>query len=413
MSLFSYLALDAHGVETRGSLEAHDQREARAALRSQRLRPVLLVLGELPQAQTLRERLALGLQPLLPRSWLPVRRSDLGTLFRQLALMLRAGHALVQALDTAARLSVKHRMRELVQELARALRGGQSLSQAMAGVGRPVDTLVVQLVASAEAAGELDLVFEQLADDLDRKRELTRQLVNTMMYPLIVLVMAIGVFAFLAVSVIPRFASFVQARGRGVPPEAQLLLDLASWVEHWGPALAVALLGLLLALVLLRRLAAARRVMDRLALATPLVGGLLRDAGMTRLSWTMGMLVRSGTTALESLRVARRVVGNSVYVAALEEAEHRLLAGRSLAKALEQGSMPLLLRHMVAVGEGTGQLDAVLDAVAEHFRKSLQARIKLVTSLVEPALLLLVGAVVGSVYYTFFKTLMSAGGRAA
>ncbi|MFT3822170.1 MAG: type II secretion system F family protein [Rubrivivax sp.] len=411
MSLFSYVALDANGVEIRGALEARDQREARSALRTQRLRPVLLVEGELPEARSLAERALAWVEPLLPRAWMPMRRADLAALFRQLALMLRAGHALAQALDAAARLTVKHQVRGAVEGLARQLRGGQSLSQAMAAAGRPFDQLVVQLVASAEASGELDMVFERLADDLERKRELARQLINTMMYPVIVLLMAIGVFVFLAVSVVPRFAAFVQARGRDIPREARLLLEASAWFERWGLWLAAAIVALLLGIALLRLLSAPRRVMDRIALATPLVGGLLRDAGMTRLAWTMGMLVRSGTTVLESLRVARRVVGNAVYVAALEEAEHRLLAGRSLAKALEQRVMPLLLRHMVAVGEGTGQLDTVLDAVAGHFRKSLEARIKLVTSLVEPALLLIVGGVVGSVYYTFFKTLMSAGGR--
>lgn len=413
MNVFSYLALDAHGVEVRGSLQARDEREARAALRTQRLRPLQLVQGELPQPRHLGERLAQGLEPLRPRAWLPLRRADLAALFRQLALMLRAGHTLAQALDMAARLSVKRQARLMVQELAQQLRGGQSLSQAMSQRGAPFDTLVVQLVASAETAGELDRVFERLADDLERKRELTRQLVNTLMYPVIVLLTAIGVFVFLAVSVVPRFASFVQARGRDVPVEARTLLQVSAWFEQWGLWLGAALFAALLGLLLLRLLPAPRRLLDRVALHTPLLGGLLRDAAMTRLTWTMALLVRSGTTVLQSLRAARRVMGNSAYVQALEEAEHRLLAGRSLARALDQRIVPLLLRHMVAVGEGTGQLEHVLDAVAEHFRKSLESRIKLVTTLVEPALLLLVGGVVGSVYYTFFKTLMSAGGRGA
>lgn len=413
MTWYSYVALDAHGVEVRGGLEARDEREARGALRSQRLRPITLVEGELPAGGNALSRLVAASAWLLPRSWLPVRGADLAGLFRQLSLMLRAGHALAQALDTASRLTIKLRMRALVQGLAGRLRGGQSLSQAMESHGAPFDDLVVQLVASAEASGELDRVFERLADDLERKRELTRQVLNTMMYPLIVLLMAGGVLWFLAVSVVPRFASFIQARGRAVPREAQMLLEVSTWIGEWGGWLVLGLAAAVVGLLVARRLPAVRTATDRALLWLPLAGGLVRDANMTRLAWTMGLLVRSGTTALDSLRVVRRVVGNRVYALALDEAEHRLLAGRSLARALEQACMPLLLRHMVAVGEGTGQLDSVLDAVAEHFRQSLQARIKLVTSLIEPLLLLFVGGVVGGVYYTFFKTLMSIGGRGA
>ncbi|MBK1616533.1 hypothetical protein CKO44_24125 [Rubrivivax gelatinosus] len=410
MSLFGYLALDAHGVEQRGEIDARDERDARTQLRALRLRPIVLAAGALPEAQSAAERLAAAFEPLLPRAWMPTRRADLATLLRQLALMLRAGHTLVQALDAAGRLAVKHSLRGHVGALAAGLRGGQPLSQAMAARGRPFTPLMVQLTASAEASGELDLVCERMALDLERQGELRRQVLSTMLYPSLVLAMAVGVFAFLAVSVVPRFAAFIEGRGNRVPAEAQLLMDLAAGFSIWAPWAGAALAAFVLGLWGVTQFERGRRVVDRVLLALPLVGGAIRDATMTRVAWTMSLLIKSGATALESLRIVRRIAGNRVYVAVFEEAEHRLLAGRSLARALEQRPVPLLLRHMVAVGEGTGQLDSVLDAVAAHFRSRLDARIKLMTGLIEPALLLVVGGVVGFVYYTFFKTVMSIGG---
>ncbi len=410
MTVFSYVALDTQGVEIRGELDVRDDREARVQLRAQRLRPLTLVEGSLPEDMTWGDRLFAAIEPVMPRAWMPVRSPDLALLFQQLSLMLRSGHALAQALDTAARLTVKHRMREMVADLAHRLRGGQSLSQAMESHGRPFTVLMVQLTSSAEASGELDMVFDRLASDLERKAELKRQTLTTMLYPSIVLLMAIGVFAFLAVSVVPRFASFIEGRGRKIPREAQMLLDLSSWLQQWGAWLAAALTVGLVVLVFAWHWRRTRPALDRTLLVLPLVKGIVRDANMTRTAWTMAMLIKSGATALESLRVVKRVVGNHVYTACFDEAEHRLLAGRSLAKALDQRPIPYLMRHMVAVGESTGQLDVVLDAVAEHYRKSLDARVRLMTSMIEPVLLLFVGAVVGSVYYTFFKTLMSAGG---
>lgn len=410
MSTFGYIALDAAGVEQRGSLEARDEREARTQLRAQRLRPVTLVLGALTDDMTLGQQIWAAVEWLMPRAWMPVRGGDLAALFRQLSLMLRSGHALAQALDLSQRLQIKHSARALVGDLAHALRGGKSLSQAMATRGNPFSTMMIQLTASAEQAGEMDLVFERMADDLERKRDLKRQVINTMMYPVIVLLMAIGVFVFLAVSVVPRFATFIEGRGRRIPAEAQFLLDMSAWMAEWGGWLGMAALALLALLIAAWWWSPTRRWLDRLLLVLPVTSGLVRDSNMTQVAWTLSLLVRSGTTALDSLRVARRVSSNQVYVDVFEEAEHRLLSGQSLAKSLEQRPMPALFRHMVAVGEGTGQLDLVLDSVAQHFRSALEARIKLVTTMIEPVLLLIVGGVVGFVYYTFFKTLMSAGG---
>jgi len=410
MNQFSYIALDAHGVEQRGSLEARDEREARTQLRAQRLRPLTLVVGVLADDMTLGQQLWSAIEWLMPRAWMPARTGDLAALFRQLSLMLRSGHALAQALDLSQRLQLKHSMRALVANLAHALRGGQTLSQSMGERGRPFTTMMVQLTASAERAGEMDLVFERMADDLERKRDLKRQVINTMMYPVIVLMMAVGVFVFLAVSVVPRFASFIEGRGRRIPAEAQFLLDLSAWMQQWGAWLGMAVLAVFVLLALAWWWPPTRRWLDRLVLASPVVSGLVRDSNMTQIAWTLSLLLRSGTTALDALRVARRVASNRVYAGVFEEAEHRLLSGQSLARSLEQRPMPALFRHMVAVGEGTGQLDLVLESVAQHFRSALEARIKLVTTMIEPALLIVVGSVVGFVYYTFFKTLMSAGG---
>jgi type IV pilus assembly protein PilC len=240
--------------------------------------------------------------------------------------------------------------------------------------------------------------------------ELKRQLINSLTYPVIVMLMAVGVFAFLAVSVVPKFASFIESRGRNVPIEALMLMDMSAWVSEWGGWLVLSFLAALGGVLFAYTTVAGRAVIDRVLLMTPILGGAIRDATMAQVAWTMGMLLKSGATAIESLRVVTHVAGNRVFVVAFEEAEGRLLTGKSLAKALNQRVIPHMMRHMVAVGEGTGQIDQVMEAVGEYFRRSLDARIKLMTSLIEPVMLIFVGSVVGFVYYAFFKTIMSAGG---
>lgn len=410
MAVFSYIALDGQGVEQRGELEALDERDARVLLRAQRLRPMRLDAGPLPEDASALEQIFRTVEPVLPRAWMPAGGKDVGMLFRQLSLMLRAGHTLVQSLDAAGRLTVKHRARDLTVGLAGDLRAGKSLSGAMAAAGRPFTPFMVKLTASGELSGDLDQVLERMANDLDRKLELKRQLINSLTYPVIVMLMAVGVFSFLAVSVVPRFASFIESRGRDVPVEAQMLMDMAAWFSAWGAWVGLGFVLAVLAVLFAYRRPLGRAVIDRLLLLLPVLGGAIRDATMAQVAWTLGLLLKSGATAIESLRVVTHVAGNTVFVAAFQEAENRLLTGASLAKSLKQRVIPHMMQHMVAVGEGTGQIDQVMEAVGEYYRKSLDARIKLMASLIEPVLLIFVGAVVGFVYYAFFKTIMSAGG---
>jgi type IV pilus assembly protein PilC len=410
VTVYSYIALDGQGVEQKGELEALDERDARVLLRAQRLRLMRLMEGPLPEDLSPWEQVVHAVEPVMPRTWMPARGKDLALLFRQMSLMLRAGHTLVQSLDAAARLTIKHRVRGLVNGLARALREGKSLSAAMEAAGRPFTPFMVKLTASGEVSGELDVVLDRLANDLDRKMELKRQLINSLTYPVIVLLMAVGVFSFLAVSVVPRFASFIESRGRDVPAEAQMLLDISAWATAWGGWVVLGLLATVGGLLFAYATPRGRGLMDRALLWLPLLGGAIRDATMAQTAWTLGLLLKSGATAIESLRVVTHVAGNRVYVAAFEEAENRLLTGKTLAKSLNQRPIPHMMRHMVEVGEGTGQIDQVMEAVGEYFRKSLDARIKLMASLIEPILLIFVGSVVGFVYYAFFKTIMSAGG---
>jgi type IV pilus assembly protein PilC len=410
MAMYSYIALDGQGVEQKGELDALDERDARVLLRAQRLRLMRLTEGPLPEDMTAWEQAVKLIEQALPRAWMPAKGKDLALLFRQMSLMLRAGHTLVQTLDAAAHLTSKLRARDLISSLAKALREGLSLSAAMQARSRPFTPFMVKLTASGEMSGELDMVLERLANDLDRKMELKRQLINSLTYPLIVMLMAVGVFAFLAVSVVPKFASFIESRGRNVPIEALMLMDMSAWVAEWGGWLALSCLAAIGATLFGYTTVAGRAVIDRALLMTPILGGAIRDATMAQVAWTLGMLLKSGATAIESLRVVTHVAGNRVFVAAFQEAENRLLTGKSLAKSLNQRVIPHMMKHMVAVGEGTGQVDQVMEAVGEYFRKSLDARIKLMTSMIEPVMLIFVGAVVGFVYYAFFKTIMSAGG---
>jgi type IV pilus assembly protein PilC len=411
MATYGFIALDPQGIEQRGEMEALDEREARALLRAQRVRVVHLQEGTLPEEGGLAVRLLEAIAPVLPGSWMPVRPKDLALLFRQVGLMLRAGHTLVHALDACARLTTKLRMRAIVRRLADELRGGRSLSDAMAGTGHPFSNLMVSLVGSGEVSGDLDAVLSRIADDIDRRTDLKRQLVAALTYPSIVLLSAIGVVTFLVGSVIPRFATFLQGRGKQVPAAAQLLLDITAWFSAWGPWLAAALVVAAGAVATVYALPQGRRAIDRGLLFVPVLAGTITAANMAQAAWTLAMLVKSGTTVLASLRVTARIVSNRAYAAAFEEAGERVLGGKSLSHGLKQVVIPHLMRHMAEVGESSGELDQVMEEVGLYYRKELDAKVKLMSAMIEPLLILFVGGIVGFVYFAFFQAVMTVSSR--
>lgn len=411
MALYGYIALDGQGIEQCGEVEARDEREARAQLRSRQLRVVHLQEGALPAEGGWGVRVLEFIAPLLPRSWLPVRGPDLALLFRQLALMLRAGHTLVHALDACARLTPKLRARALVRGLAERLRGGHNLSEAMRLAGRPFTPLMIALVGSGETSGELDTVLGRLADDLERRTELRRQLASALTYPVIVLLAAVGVVTFLVVTVIPRFATYLAGRGKEVPGPAQALLDISAWLTEWGPLVTLGAALAVFALLAARTHALGRRLSDRFVLMIPVVGSTLVAAAMAQAAWTLALLVRSGATVLESLQVSAQVVGNRALGAAFERAGESVLAGRSVSAALSQVIVPPLMRHMAEVGESSGELDTVMEAVGAYYRKELDARVKLLSAMIEPLLILFVGGIVGFVYFAFFQAVMTVSSR--
>lgn len=403
MSQYAYLCLGAQGQELRGQLEAAGEAEARSILKAQGLKVLHLAEGRL--GGNWHEQLGrLG-------HWLSRMRSigtgDLVLFYRQMQLMLRAGHTLLEALTACAHLSSKGRMVDALGRIAAAIQRGSSLSAACSSEKELFNRLAGKLLEAGEASGELDAVFERLAMLLERRGEVRRQLITALVYPGFVLLAAIGVISFLVLSVVPRFATFLTGRGKAIPWAAQTMLDSADWLGQWGWLIGMGVIGLGISLPLLRRIPAARFQIDRLVVRLPVLGGAITSAAMAQATWTFGVLVKSRLTVLEALRTCTQVVANAGFSRAFARAADQVLVGRTLASALDQPALPRLVRHMAAVGEKSGQLDTVMESLGLHYQKELDARVKLLAAMIEPALTVVIGGVVGFVYYAFFQAMLA------
>lgn len=407
MPMFHYLAIDGQGAEVRGAVEAEDPRAAAASLRRQAIyvmqldgRPDRAAEHAGPHAASSRGRMT------RLRRLLPVFARDRIFFLRQTALMIRSGLTLLQSLQVSAEQAWKGRLVAAINRIGSQIHSGKSLSEALRAERRYFTQLDVSLVASAEVSGELEVALERAATHLERRVELRRRLLTSLIYPAIVVMAAVAVSLFLVIKVIPKFATFFENRGTTLPWATQFVVQTSNaFLQYW-PWMAATIAVMLAGVTITYRTEQGRNILDRFALRVPLVGKLLTVAACSQLSKTLAMLLASGVTLLESLRIASGVVGNRAISGCVRGAAEEILKGRDLAGSLRKPVLPNLVPSVVAVGERTGALSQVLEELAEFYDRELQARIRRMSAWIEPALILTIGVLVGFVYFAFIQAVL-------
>jgi type IV pilus assembly protein PilC len=399
MTRFQYTALDAQGFEQSGRIEAENSRAAAQLLRNRGL-----------YATTIRDTAAVSIrsgEDVLAqlRELRSVGTFDLMFFFQQMALMLRSGLPMLEALDTAQMLTNSGRLASAIRRISVAVSSGERLSEALAAEPGIFPHLAVQLVGSAEASGEMDVILERIAEDLDRKADLKRNLLTALMYPSIVVLAAVGVSGFLVVGIIPKMAKFLERKGNALPPATQNLLDLSKFIQQWGWLIVIVLALLAVVLAVAYSRPRGRLLIDRVLLRIPKVGYSLQTASVTQLSWSLAILLKSGVTVLDSLKITAALIPNKAIAAVVEAMQTHILAGRDTASGLQSPLLPKLVPQMIAIGERTGSLDIVLRELGNYYQRELALQIKRLTAMIEPVLTLLIGGMVGYVYYAFFQAL--------
>lgn len=391
MTVFRYRAMDADGRSVEGVLEVDDERAAATLLRQRDL--FVTRLAKSSEAIEGKRR----------RSH--VRSQGIIFLLRELALMTRSGVTLLRALEVCAASGPSRAAADLAASLAGRIRTGQSLSQAME-VDPVFPRLAVRLVESGEATGDLPSVLDRIAGIVERRLSLRRSLLTSLAYPSIVFAVAVGVAVFLVIGIVPKFVGYFMQRGQTLPWTTQALLDTSVWVRENGLVLFAGLALIVIAVALAYATRTGRIALDRAALSVPIAGRLWQAGSFAQITWTLGELLRSGVSLLDSIRITSASVGNRALGEHLGGTADRILAGEPLSRGLTHPLVPPVVPSLVAAGEQSGAMPDVLAELAEFYERDLEQRIKRMSSLVEPVLILIVGSMVGFVYLAFFQALM-------
>ncbi len=409
MPRFAYTAIESGTHrERRGTVESASVESATVLLRARGLAPK--VVDATPDDR--RARPAAGLQGATGGRWRGsiglarrISATQLATCTRRLAMLLRARLPLLRALETLARQEPNPRLRMVLGDLGDRIRAGGTLSDGLRRHPTVFDRLYVSMVKAGEAGGVLDVVLERVAQFQERAVRLRGRLQAAMAYPLVILVVAVGIVSALLVFVVPKFEQIFAGllKGQPLPGLTQAVLTAAGLLrEHaW-------LLGGLGGAVVVGAIALARTPrgavrLDRWRLAVPVLGDVTVKAAVARFARTCGTLLGGGVPILQALAVARETCGNRHLAAALVAVEERARAGEGLAVPLRAtGVFPELVPSMIAVGEETGDLAETLARVADGYDEEVDRAMGTMTALVEPLLIVAMALVVGTLVIALF-----------
>ncbi|MCA9773617.1 MAG: type II secretion system F family protein [Myxococcales bacterium] len=385
MAAFRYVALDRSGREVRGNLDAPDARAVAGMLKERSLFVVSIdAAAEAFLGSSMAGRLAGRQRGAASRNTLgavlPVRTRDRVVFLRQMALMLRSGLTLLQALDVAARQTSKKRLSDAIGRFGQDVRSGRSFAESMRGERGLFSKFVTNVVASAEASGDMDASLDRTAVYLERQAATRTKLLSSMFYPAFVVLAGIVVFVFLVGWVIPKFAKYLTQRGVALPWSTQVLIDVSQFLQSYGVVILGGIGAAVAGLVFMHVNPWGRQKLDRAVLRVPVIGGVLTVAAMAHASRSLSMLLNSGVTLLESLRITARIVNNRAISSRFTDAAERILKGDSLSQSLEHAVIPPMVNHVVAVGERVDGYELVdVDARSATLRKdgrSLVVRMK-------------------------------------
>lgn len=271
--------------------------------------------------------------------------------------------------------------------------------------------IVVNLIVAGETTGDLGSIMERLAIHFEKRAALRAQMINAMIYPCFVVFAAIGVGVFMVVKIIPQFAKFLLGKGKALPPSTQMLIDLSDVIRADGLFIIALLIAIVIALLLFYQTRSGRLAIDMVLLRLPMMGPLQVKASMAQLSWALSILIRSGVTVFDAMKVTSQLLANRVYSDQLQVAAEKILQGQDISRSINHPQIPVLVVQMIAIGEGTGKLDEVLQELGTYYESLLSIAVKRLSAMIEPMMILVIGGMVGFVYYAFFQALFSLVGQ--
>lgn len=394
MRTFVYTAKDSAGKVIQSTVEADNPKAVMEALRNEGFFVVRIVERRKPfNPLVLIERaFKIGLKEL--------------TIFsRQFALLLNAGLTLAEAIDTIEEQTQNSSFRQILHKIKLDIQGGETLNNAMKKHPRAFSPFFVSMVQAGEIGGALDSILDRVAQFYENELDLKHKVKSAMIYPVIILILAMSISLFMLMYIVPQFGAFYEEFSGGeaqLPALTRTMIKFSDWlVNNWGYLLIIPVFILLF--WKFRNSKWGHIVLDPIVLRIPIFGPLARKVAITRFSRTFGTLTASGVPILEALEVAKNTASNNVIQRAIMYVRERIREGETIHAPMKRtGQFPPIVSNLVSVGEEAGNLEEILFKISDYYDAEIDATVRGMASIIEPMMIILIGALVGTIVVSLY-----------
>lgn len=388
MPVYSYKGVDVAGRESKGLIDAESPKAARAKLRKSGVFPTDLNVGG-------DEKISLSGEMNLKARFERVKVEELSIMTRQLSTLIAAGIPVVDALNALTDQSENLKLKTAIIAIRERVTGGSSLADAMAEHSSIFSDLYINMVRAGETSGAMDLVLDRLADFTESQAALKSKVSSAMVYPLILLCVCILVLVIIFTSVIPKITTLFAASKMTLPLLTRILIAISDFLRAFWWLMAGALVIGLIFLRRFQKTPQGRIFFDRNALRLPIFGRLFRMVAVSRFARTLATLLKGGVPLLKAIDIVSAVVNNRIFSEVISQTRTFVSEGQSLAEPLKRSQIfPPMVTHMIAIGEKTGELENMLERVADAYDQQVNTMVGTLTALLEPLLILFMGGVV-------------------
>lgn len=415
MATFTYQALNASGKNQKGTIEAASSEEATQKIKAQGYFPTSVqpvkekkTKGKTGEEVAAKKKKKKGGGSI---SFGGVKPKHLTLFTRQLSTLQDAGLPLLRSLQILESQQKPGKMKSVLSGVCEEVEGGSSLSESMGKFPKAFNTLYVKMVNAGEIGGVLDLILQRIAEFMEKSERLKRKIKGALVYPVVVMAIAVIILTFIMVFIIPKFKDIFADFEVELPGLTLWLMDTSSWMAGTRagqqiPGFVFVVLGgpvLWISYKLIRKTPPGRAVFDTLLLWTPIFGGLVRKTVVARFTRTLGTLIGAGVPILEAVTITAETSGNYVYEKALKKVHDSIREGESFAGPLrESKTCDAIVVNMIDVGEETGDMDAMLMKIADNYDEEVDVAVESLVSLLEPLMVVVLGGMVGTIVVAMF-----------
>ncbi|MFT5207207.1 MAG: type IV pilus assembly protein PilC [Candidatus Omnitrophota bacterium] len=394
MPIYDYVAKDAEGKTVKGKLASPDKNTLIETLRAQNMIP-------LSMNESASKKKASSGGSLFKSNKVPL--SDVVIFARQLATMISAGIPILQSLEIVAEQSDHARFKEILTDVAKKVASGSSIYSAMNAYPTVFSEFFIHIVRAGEESGNLDEILDSVAVYLEKTEKIARQVKSAMVYPIVVMTMAVAITALMIIKVIPVFVDMYSGFGIDLPTPTKVLIAMSDYLNHHFFVIVGLGIAFSMAFKYFAKTPSGTLILDRIKLNLPVFGVLIRKVAVSKFARTLGTLLKSGVSILRALEIVAKTSGNKVLENAINATSKAVKEGRQISDPLSESKVfPPMVVRMIAVGETSGELEKMLSKVADFYDDQVDAAVAGLTSMIEPLVIAFLGIVIGGIVIAMF-----------